>query len=102
MGATQASAGVLAPYIEAHEHTAFLELTVRSFGLYDEFIERTASDSGLAVTYRRTGTLDVALQEENVRVLHAKAALLARRGVACELVDAQAAPREAPPLAADA
>ena len=32
MGATQASAGVLAPYIEAHEHTAFLELTVRSFG----------------------------------------------------------------------
>jgi len=84
MGATQASAGVLAPYIEAREDTAFLELTVRSFGLFDDFIARATGDSGIAVTYRRTGTLNVALQEENLRTLHATAALMTRRGVACE------------------
>ena len=32
-GATQASAGVLAPYIEAHEGGALLALTVRSLDL---------------------------------------------------------------------
>src|SRR5947207_7789338 len=102
MGATQASAGVLAPYIEAREDTAFLELTVRSFGLFDDFIARATGDSGIAVTYRRTGTLNVALQEENLRTLHATAALMTRRGVACELLDAEAARREEPHVADDA
>ena len=40
MGATQASAGVLAPYIEAREGSPLLDLTVRSLGLFDDFIER--------------------------------------------------------------
>ena len=38
MGATQASAGVLAPYIEAREDSPFLDLTVRGH-------ERTAHKS---------------------------------------------------------
>ena len=49
MGATQASAGVLAPYIEAREGGPLLELTVRSLDLFDEFIARVAADSGIAV-----------------------------------------------------
>src|SRR5436190_4623135 len=63
MGATQASAGVLAPYIEALEGSPLLELTVRSLDLYDRFLERVTADSGIAVPYRRTGTLDVATTE---------------------------------------
>src|ERR1700704_6357319 len=59
MGATQASAGVLAPYIEAREGSPLLDLTVRSLGLFDGFMERVTADSGIPVSYRRTGTLDV-------------------------------------------
>src|SRR5438034_9852835 len=99
MGATQASAGVLAPYIEAREETPLLALAVRSLGLFDEFIERTAADSGVAVPYRRTGTLNVALHEHDMPTLRATADLLARRSVACELVDARGARREEPHLA---
>jgi glycine oxidase len=102
MGATQASAGVLAPYIEARENTAFLDLTVRSLGLFDEFISRASADSGIAVPYRRTGTLNVALQDDALRLLRSNAALLTRRGVPNELLDPSAARREEPHLADDA
>src|SRR5437764_247139 len=69
MGATQASAGVLAPYIEAREGSPLLDLTVRSLGLYDRFVERVAADSGVSFVYRRTGTVDVAANETELRAL---------------------------------
>ena len=50
-GATQASAGVLAPYITAHEGSALLDLGARSLSLYDEFVSRTVEDSGSTVQY---------------------------------------------------
>src|SRR5262245_57442784 len=60
LGATQASAGILAPYIEAHEGGPLLDLTVRSLKLFDEFITSVAADSHLAVSYSRCGTLQIA------------------------------------------
>jgi glycine oxidase len=101
MGATQASAGVLAPYIEADERSPLLALTVRSLDLFDDFVARASSDSGIAVPYRRTGTLDVALHEAGMGKLRATAALLAARDVAAEIVDGHAARGEEPHLAAD-
>src|SRR3982751_2397593 len=71
MGATQASAGVLAPYIEAREGTPLLALTTRSLDLYDEFVARITSESGVPVMYRRTGTIDIAASEAELLVLHA-------------------------------
>ena len=62
-GATQASAGVLAPYIEAHDNGALLDLTVRSLNLYDRWIEVVRSESGIDVEYRRSGSLEVALDD---------------------------------------
>jgi len=62
-GATQASAGVLAPYIEAHERGPFFDLTIRSLNLYDDWIEQIRADSGVAIEYRRCGTLEVALDD---------------------------------------
>jgi glycine oxidase len=59
-GATRASAGVLAPYIEAHEREALLALTVRSLSLYDAFVRDAMQESGIAVEYRRCGTLEIA------------------------------------------
>src|SRR3954453_5864008 len=73
MGATQASAGVLAPYIEAREGSPLLDLTVRSLALYDRFIERVTADSGVAVPYRRTGTLDIATSERELDALRTTA-----------------------------
>ena len=52
-GATQASAGVLAPYIEAPGEGALHDLTVRSLSLYDRFIADLQQDAGTAVEYRR-------------------------------------------------
>jgi len=68
MGATQASAGVLAPYLEAREDGPFLDLTVRSLALFDQFVERVSAESGVPVSYRRTGTLDVATTDAEMRV----------------------------------
>ena len=98
MGATQASAGVLAPFIEAREGSPLLQLTVRSLDLYDAFIERTIADSKAAIPYRRTGTLDVAVNDTELSALRATADVLARRGVPAVLLDASAVRAEEPQL----
>src|SRR5438874_12833457 len=56
MGATQASAGVLAPFIKARDGP-MLELTVRSLEMYDDFMTRVSADAGVAVGYCGTGTV---------------------------------------------
>ena len=60
-GATRASAGMLAPYVEAHERGPLLELAVRSLDLYDDWIAAVGRESDTDVEYRRVGTLEVAL-----------------------------------------
>src|SRR5688572_10295722 len=39
-GATQASAGILAPFIEGHEQGPLLDLAVRGLEVYEEFVTR--------------------------------------------------------------
>ena len=98
MGATQASAGVLAPYIEARDGSPLLELTVRSLGLFDDFIARVTEESGIAVSYRRTGTLDIAVNDEELRALQETAAMLGRRDVPALMLDEQAVREEEPEI----
>ena len=99
MGATQASAGVLAPFIEAREGNPLLELAVRSLELYDDFMNRVASTTGTAVAYRRTGTLDVALDERDLETLRTTVSVLERRGVPALMLDAARTRAEEPHLA---
>jgi glycine oxidase len=99
MGATQASAGVLAPYIEARDDSPLLELTVRSLDLFDKFVARVSSVSGLPVTYRRTGTLEIATEVESLTRFEQQRIALSRRGITAEVVDAAAVRREEPQLA---
>jgi glycine oxidase len=73
-GATRASAGVLAPYIEAHERETLLALTVRSLALYDKFVRDAVEESGIAIEYRRCGTLEVATDDDSRERLKANAA----------------------------
>ena len=75
-GATQASAGMLAPYIEAHERGPLLDLGVRSLRLYDDWIAGLRQESGIDVEYRRIGTLEVAFETRHADELRRSAAHL--------------------------
>ncbi len=101
MGATQASAGMLVPFIEAGEGSALFGLAVRSLHLFDEFVARAAHDSGIQVGYRRTGSLQVATDEQGMTALRNLAARLDLQGVPFGLLDAHAVHAEEPYLAAD-
>jgi glycine oxidase len=102
MGATQASAGMLAPYTEAKDRNSlFLDLAVRSLDLYDEFVACVAHDSGTAVGYNRDGTIEIAATAERMTELRDIARRLAGRGVALEVLDAQAARAQEPQLGRD-
>ena len=90
MGATQAAAGVLAPFIEARHEGPLFELTARSLGLFDDFIARTQADSAAKLTYQRTGTLDVALDSDALAVLVKAHERLTSRGIEANLLDGRA------------
>src|SRR5690606_25456451 len=64
-GASHASAGVLAPYIEGHEAGPLRTLGRRSLDMYDDFIARVTDASGLVVEYTRGGTLEIATEDEH-------------------------------------
>jgi glycine oxidase len=98
MGATQAAAGVLAPYIEAGEGSPLLDLTVRSLSLFDRMIDDAGRDSGLTIPYKRTGTLDVAVDDARMQRLTATAEALRRLDVGAELLDGAAVRLEEPQL----
>ena len=67
-GATQASAGMLAPYVEAHERGPMLDLGLRSLELYDQWIADLRAE-GHDIEYRRIGTLEIALTPERAAEL---------------------------------
>jgi glycine oxidase len=99
MGATQASAGMLAPFTEAKDrHATFLDLAVRSLDLYDEFVARVTQTSKLPVGYKRTGTIDVASTDDRMTSLGDIASRLKARGVALSLLNAAEARVEEPQL----
>jgi glycine oxidase len=97
-GASQASAGVLAPYIEGHESSELRSLGRRSLDLYDAFVARVSEDSGGPIQYDRSGTIEVAFEEDEIARQRATAAALARDGIDARALDADAI-RELEPLA---
>lgn len=101
-GATQASAGVLAPHIEGHGNPTLTALGARSLAMYDAFVEGVRAQSGRAVPYSRTGTLDTAFDEEAVAALGDAAARLTARGVGASWLDAIEVRAAEPHLSADA
>jgi glycine oxidase len=86
-GATQASAGLLAPYIEGHGHPALLTLCTRSLDLYDEFIARIRHRTGLAIEYQRAGTVEIALTAEDVARLLDMRKWLDAQQIACNWLE---------------
>jgi glycine oxidase len=90
MGATKASAGILAPHIEGHSDT-LLRLGICGLAQYDAFVARVGADAGQAVEYRRSGTLQVALKEADARPLSVVAQRLTAAGTEHALLDASGA-----------
>jgi glycine oxidase len=80
LGATQASAGILAPYIEGHS-AELLQLGLSSLAQYDSFITRVVTDAGRPVEYRRLGTLQVARTDGEAQQLKEAARVLQASGV---------------------
>lgn len=99
MGATQASAGMLAPYNEVDEEGGHLDLARRGLDVFDEFVARVSVDSGHAVPYRRTGTLTLAFDETARAGLARRLAFLRARSVEAELLDEAGVRREEPAAA---
>ena len=90
-GATRASAGVLAPYIEGHSDD-LLRLGVASLRQYDGFIARVAGDAARPIEYRRSGTLQVARNRDEANELRQRAALLAAGRVQHALLSGEEIP----------
>jgi glycine oxidase len=99
-GATQASAGVLAPYIEAPGGGPLHELTVRSLGLYDRFISELENDIRSRIEYRRCGTLEVAADAAAAARLQSLARWAGSAGVEARWLTGKEASRLEPALGA--
>ena len=90
LGATQAAAGMLVPYLEGFGRP-LLPLAVKSLEMYDAFVERVSRDAGMGVGYQRTGSLQVVTADQPPDELLRISAEARETGVECELLDGRAA-----------
>ncbi len=97
-GATQASAGILAPHIEASGDDALHRLTTRSLGLYDAFVAGVEQDAGTTIEYGRRGTLELAMTSGAAERLAALGGTLERAGVSAQWMDGAEAARLEPAI----
>lgn len=97
LGATHATAGMLAPHIEALSD-ALLTLGVSGLALYDAFIARLQVDAHQSIDYRRTGTLQIARSAAEAQPLRESGQRLTARRTPHELLDAAGARRMEPAL----
>jgi glycine oxidase len=88
-GATRASAGILAPYIEGHS-PELLALGVRGMAAYEPFLA-TLDKAAAPPEYRRAGTLQAAFDDEGARALTELARVLSDADVAHQRLDGGAA-----------
>jgi glycine oxidase len=86
-GASQASAGVLAPYVEAEPGSPLLALGTRSLSMWDGWVQAVRERSGIPFDYRRAGTLEVALGTADAESLTRSAAWLDAQGVPHEWLE---------------
>jgi glycine oxidase len=101
-GACRASAGLLAPYTEADAGAPLLALGTRSLSLFDAFVARAEDASGRSIEYARTGTLEVALDDDERSALQRAAGWLASEAVEHEWLDPRALHSFEPAVSRDA
>ncbi len=84
--ASSAAAGILAPQKEAERPGPFLELCLRSRGMYRAFADELLALSGIDVAYLSCGALDVAFTEAAVHRLEETVAWQKAMGLRAELL----------------
>lgn len=89
-GATYASAGILAPYIEGHS-PPLQALCVGGLAAYDAFLARLQGAVATLPEYGRGGTLQAAFDDDGARGLTESAGQLAEMGVPHRLLGGAAA-----------
>jgi glycine oxidase len=99
-GATQASAGMLAPYIEGRS-APLLDLTVRGLAEWDPFLATLSESVSTLPDYARNGTVQAAFDEDVAHELEARARLLAAAGVPHRMLCGNDARTLEPALSAD-
>ncbi len=94
------AAGMLTPATEAvFGEEELMEFGVRSARLYDDFVAELQDASGIDVGHRRTGTLLVAFDRDDLAVLTELHALQERLGIATERLTSRECRRLEPTLA---
>jgi glycine oxidase len=88
-GASRASAGMLAPYTEGQHDRALQALGIRSLELYNGLLAELAAEGEL-VEYTRNGSIEIALDDDDLARIDAMAAALSTDGVAFERLGAGA------------
>jgi glycine oxidase len=89
-GASQAAAGMLAPFIEADGNSHLLDLCTRSLALYDQFVARLLESGRSLIEYARTGSLEIALDDDDAARLLGTKVWLDTTGVDSEWLDGDA------------
>jgi glycine oxidase len=90
-GATQASAGMLAPHSEGRHDAWLASLGVRSMAAYDALLERLAPADAAGPLVARPGSLELALSDAEAADLRHCADELQAAGVECAFLPAAAA-----------
>lgn len=101
-GATHASAGILAPYTEAHVGGPLFDLAVRGLQAYDAFVERVRATSTLPFEYRRSGTLEIAEDDGRAGELRARLSAAWAGSAGLRWLDPDALRAQAPSVTASA
>ncbi|MEU2943059.1 glycine oxidase ThiO [Nocardiopsis alba] len=98
--ASTVAAGMLTPATEAvFGEEELMALGLRSARMYDDFVAEAEAASGRSVGHRRTGTLLVAFDRDDLAVLHDLHALQERLGIATERLGGRECRRLEPMLA---
>jgi glycine oxidase len=90
-GASWAGAGMLAPYAERIEDAAMLALCRASLDAYPAFVKGVADASGIAVDVVADGIVEAAFDQARLHALEEHQRVLARAGIASDLLDRRGA-----------
>lgn len=100
-GASQASAGILAPYVEGHDSKPLRDLGRRSLDLYEAFVARAVAASGQPVEWERRGTLEIAASDADVARLTRARATIAAEAVPGQWLEGEALHQAEPAVSTD-
>jgi len=101
-GASGAAAGILSPQAEADATSPLLDLCLESRAIFPRLVEELRAETGIEVPYRTTGTLYLALDDEEEARLERRFAWQTSAGLPVERLSAGRVLTLEPALAAGA